>query len=77
MSWIFPLVCLAFMVAMMLMCRGRGGGWMSRGHRSASSPDGARETPRQFLDRRLALGQITVEQHDSMRRDLQSPGGNR
>ncbi len=76
MFWIFPLLCLIFMVAMMFMMFRRGGGCMPMGRRD-TSPNGARETLRQILDRRLASGQITREQYDSIRRDLETSGGDR
>jgi putative membrane protein len=76
MFWIFPLLCLVFMVAMIFMMFRRGDGCMPMGRRDTSS-NGTRDTPRQILDRRLASGQITVEQYDSMRHDLESSGGSR
>ena len=75
MFWIFPLLCLAFMAVMMVMCL--RGGRTSSGRRFATPPDGGHETPRQILDRRLAGGQIGHEQYDQMRRDLEASGGAR
>ena len=71
--WIFPLLCLVFMVAMMIMMFRRGGGCMpfGGGHRGRTANDG--ETPRQILDRRYASGQISKEQYAAMRRDLNEP----
>lgn len=75
MFWIFPLLCLIFMVAMMFMMVRRGGGCMPMGrHGSSHDP---RETPRQILDRRLAGGEITPDQYASMRRDIEAQGGQR
>lgn len=76
MFWIFPLLCLIFMGVMMFMMFRRGGGCMPMGRRDMS-PNGARETPRQILDRRLASGQIDREQYDLMRRDLEILGDDR
>lgn len=75
MIWIFPLLCLIFMVAMMFIMFRRGGGCMPMGRRHQPPPNGDRETPRQILDRRLASGQITRDQYGSMRRDLEVSGG--
>ena len=74
MFWIFPLLCLLFMAAMMFVMFRRGGGCMPTDRRDTSS-ERTRDTPRQILDRRLASGQITLEQYDSMRRDLEASGG--
>jgi putative membrane protein len=73
MFWIFPLLCLIFMVAMMVMMFRRGGCMpMRRG--PSDWRNGTRETPRQILDRRLASGELTREQYEVMRRDLAAPG---
>jgi putative membrane protein len=71
--WIFPLLCLIFMVAMMVMMFRRGSACMPLGgsHRGRTANDG--ETPRQILDRRYASGQIGKEQYAAMRRDLNEP----
>jgi putative membrane protein len=72
-GWIFPLLCLFFMLAMMIMMFRRGGGCMpfGGGHRGRMANDG--ETPRQILDRRYASGQISKEQYAEMRGDLSEP----
>jgi uncharacterized membrane protein len=71
--WIFPVLCLIFMEVMMFMTFRRGG-CMPMGRRLDTSPNGARETPRQILDRRLASGEIAHEQYASMRRELDASG---
>ena len=63
--WIFPLLCLLFMVVMMLACGGvrfRFGHWDRRA-------DGG-ETARRILDRRYASGELDKGQYDAMRGDL-------
>lgn len=75
MFWIFPLLCLIFMAAMMFMVF-REGGCMPMGRHGTSS-DSNRETPRQILDRHLASGEIPSDQYASMRRDIEAPGGQR
>jgi uncharacterized membrane protein len=70
--WLFPLLCLVVLAGMMFMMFRRGG-CMPMVRRSRTSPDRAQETPRQLLDRRLAGGQITREQYDSIRRDIETP----
>jgi putative membrane protein len=69
-AWIFPLLCLIFMVVMMIMMFRRGGGCMpfSGGHRGPIA--NVEETARQILDRRYASGQLSKEQFAAMRRDL-------
>jgi uncharacterized membrane protein len=66
--WIFPLLCLIFMVLMMF-------GRMSCGHspfgrRDRAQTSSGSETPRQILDRRYVSGQITKEQYKAMRSDV-------
>jgi putative membrane protein len=63
--WIFPLLCLLFMVVMMFAC---GGKLFRFGHGSRRSD--SRETARQIADRRYVNGEISKEQYDAMRRDL-------
>jgi putative membrane protein len=59
------------MVAMMfMMFRRGGGGRMPFGHGAGPRTGNGRETPGQILDRRYAGGQITKEQYEAMRRDL-------
>ncbi len=65
MFWIFPLVCLVFMVFMMIGC---GGMLFRSGHGGRS--DNGRATARETLDRRYVNGEISKEQYDAMRRDL-------
>jgi uncharacterized membrane protein len=65
-SWIFPLICLLFMVVMMFAC---GGMWFRFGHRGRTGHDGP-ETARTILERRYASGQIDKEQYEAVRRDL-------
>lgn len=65
MFWIFPLLCLLFMAFMMIGC----GGMLSRfGHGGRHA--GGRETGRQILERRYTSGEVSKEQYDTMRRDL-------
>lgn len=69
MHWIFPLLCMIVMVAMMVLMFRRGGCMTMR--RGPADPARAgRETPRQILDRRLASGEITREQHAQLKRDI-------
>ncbi len=63
--WIPPLLCLAFIAAMMIGCSSM----LFRFRNGARSGDG-RETVRQIVDRRFANGEIGKEQYDAMRRDL-------
>ena len=70
-SWLFPLLCMIFMVAMMFMLFRRAGGCCMPGRQGrADAPKDARETPRQILDRRYAAGEITQQQYESMKRDI-------
>ena len=70
MFWIFPLLCLIFMAAMTF--RGGGCGFMSFGHGAGSRTGNEGEIPRQILDRRYASGDITKEQYDHMKRDMET-----
>lgn len=67
------LFCMIGMAGMMFRrrwCMGRR--WcMEMRHDLGSSPDPARETPRQILDRRFASGELTREQYQTMLRDLE------
>ena len=69
-GWIFPLIFLVLMVVFMvfMMRGGMGGGPMCGG--SHKTP-GAGETPREVLDRRYARGEITREEYQQMRKDLE------
>jgi putative membrane protein len=71
--WLFPMLCLTFMVAMMVMMFRHGGGCMpfSGGRHGRTANDG--ETARQILDRRYASGQISEEQYAAMRRNVSNP----
>lgn len=73
MFWIFPLLCVIFMVAMMFIMFRRGGiGCMPFGGGAGPRTGDRHETPRQILDRRYANGEITKEQYQQMRRDIES-----
>ncbi|WP_291524520.1 SHOCT domain-containing protein [Acidithiobacillus sp.] len=66
---IFPLFFLVLMVVFMVfMMRGGMGGAMGGG--SHETPDSG-ETPREALDRRYARGEITREEYQQMRKDLE------
>ncbi|MBU2855808.1 SHOCT domain-containing protein [Acidithiobacillus ferrooxidans] len=67
---IFPLFFLVLMVVFMvfMMRGGMGGGPMCGG--SQKTP-GSGETPREVLDRRYARGEITREEYQQMRKDLE------
>jgi putative membrane protein len=62
--WIFPLIFLVVLVLFLF----RGAGWpMCGGHRR----QGREETAREILDRRYARGEISREEHQRMRKDLE------
>ncbi len=61
--WIFPLI---FLVVLVLFLS-RGMGWPGCGHRR---PHDREETAREILDRRYARGEITREQYQQMKKDL-------
>lgn len=67
--WIFPLLCLLFMALMMLGCRGMLFGF---GHGGASRH--GRESARDILERRYASGEISKEQYEAVRRELNEKG---
>ena len=67
MFWIFPLLCVLFMVVMMF-----GHGGMSPRFRHGARSSERPETGREILERRYASGEIGKEQYDTMRRDLDS-----
>ena len=75
MMWIFPLLCFVFMIAMLVMIFRRAGGCMPMGRQSSDVAPDTRESPRQILDRRLASGELTLEQYNAMRRDLEPARG--
>ena len=65
--WIFPFLFFLFMIAMM-------GLFWRRGFRPpwcGTMGDHAHETPRQILDRRYAGGDLTKDQYDEMKRNLE------
>ncbi len=65
-GWIFPLFFLVLMVVFMaFMMRG---GPMCGSSRKTPGPG---ETPREVLDRRYARGEITREEYQQMRKDLE------
>jgi len=72
--WLFPLLCLIFMIGMMFMMF-RIGGCMSMHHDSRTGGGDGRETPRQILDRRFASGEIARDQYETLKRALQASGG--
>lgn len=64
--WIFPLVFVLFMTAMMVV-------WWRRGGRMpwcGMWGDHVHETPRQILDRRYSSGEVTKEQYEEMKHNL-------
>lgn len=63
--WIFPVLCMLFMLIMMFGC---GRMFFRGGHRPGSSARG--DTPRDILDRRYASGEIGKDQYEAMRRQL-------
>jgi putative membrane protein len=65
--WIVPLLVLFCMTGMMFWRRG----WIGMRRGFGNSPDRARETPRQILDRRFASGELTREEYQTMLRDLE------
>ena len=60
--WIFPTLFLVILILLLV----RGSGWLSRD----DSRGEHRETAREILDRRYANGEITKEQYDQMKRDI-------
>jgi putative membrane protein len=73
MFWIFPLLCVIFVVAMMFMMFRRGGmGCMPFGGGAAHRKGNRHDTARQILDRRYANGEISKEQYEQMRHDMES-----
>lgn len=75
--WIFPFTFMVFMMLVIGICafwflRRSGGwgpscpmcGWNTRGPRN-------QDTPRQVLDRRYASGEITKEQYEGIKQDLE------
>ncbi len=66
--WIFPFTFLIIAVVFLaLMFRGGAGPFCGGSRRDEPQ----RETPRQILDRRYAGGEITKEQYEEMKRNLE------
>ena len=64
--WIFPLIFL--IVILIFLFRGGGGGWpMCGGHGTHKREENARE----LLDRRYAGGEISREEYQQMKKDLE------
>lgn len=63
--WIFPFLFFVLMIGMMFFWRRGRLPWcgMMGNH--------SHETPRQILDRRYASGEVTKEQYDEMKRNLE------
>ncbi|MHB1565296.1 MAG: SHOCT domain-containing protein [Acidiferrobacter sp.] len=65
-GWIFPVLFLVAMVfVMVFVMRSRGGGPGCGTHRMSSA------TAREELDRRYARGEVTRDQYQQMRKDLE------
>ena len=75
--WVFPFTFMVLMMVFIAICAFglfRRSGWWGHscpmcGWRPRGTQD--QETPRQILDRRYASGEITKEQYESMKHDLQ------
>lgn len=79
--WVMPLVFMILMFIFIAFMMRRAGDW--RGGRGGApwsgwgishGPSGSAwsaETPRQILDRRYASGELTKEQYDQMKRDIE------
>jgi putative membrane protein len=70
--WIFPLLCMVFMVFIMMFRHGGGCMPFGIGHRGRAG--NGSENPQQILNRRYANGEITKEQYEAMRRDMSQLG---
>ncbi len=68
--WIFPLLCLIFMIGMMFMMFRHG--CMAHGSRAGRGDE--TETARQVIDRRYASGRIGRNEYEALKRDLQTTG---
>ena len=75
--WIFPFTFMVLMMLFIGICVfgffRRSGGW---GHSCPmcgwnSRERGDQDTPRQILDRRYASGEITKEQYEGIKKDLE------
>lgn len=62
--WIFPLI---FLIVLLILLFRRGGSPMCGSHNAQGKEEGARE----LLDRRYARGEITREEYQQMKRDLE------
>lgn len=63
--WMFPFLFFSLMIAMLVL-------FWRRGFRPPwSGMMGGQETPRQILDRRYAGGEVTKDQYDEMKRNLE------
>lgn len=69
--WIFPLLCMVLMVTMMFR---HGGGCMPFGGGHRGRAGNAAPTLQQILNRRYANGQISKEEFEALRRDLNLTG---
>lgn len=66
--WIFPLIFLIVMLIFLFRGVG-GGGWpMCGGHETRGSRE---ESARELLDRRYARGEISREEYQQMKKDLE------
>jgi uncharacterized membrane protein len=72
--WIVPLLFLVCMGGMVFMMFAKGGCMRMR-RRFADGRDAKRETAAEVLDRRFACGEITLEQYEEMKRDLEASMG--
>ncbi|MBN6742975.1 SHOCT domain-containing protein [Acidithiobacillus sp. MC6.1] len=62
--WIFPLI---FLVVMLLFLFRGGGGFMCGGQQTQKRE----ETARELLDRRYARGEVSREEYQQMKKDLE------
>ena len=75
--WIFPFTFMVLMMLFIGICVywffRRSGGWDHSCPMCGWHPRGTQDqdAPRQILDRRYASGEITKEQYESMKHDLQ------
>ncbi len=79
-SWIFPFIGLACMIVMVIvialvmrhMWGGAGMGCMPPMMRMGHGMEAGMETPLDILKKRYAKGELTREEFEQMKRDLQS-----
>jgi len=75
--WIFPLTFMVLMMVFIALCAGmffrRSGGWAHSCPMCGWHPGGNKDqdTPSQILDRRYASGEITKEQYEGIKQDLE------